>query len=445
MQRALTFHCSVYSKDKLLATMMDIYACAGSHDRAEAIFDSMPPTTSSYNVLLKSLGNQGKPARATAILKDMLQSSHVKPDLISFNTVIDCWANDSSERDAYSETFKIFRLMEEDPKCKELGIHPDTFTFCSMLKCLSYSTREDTGKRVAHLLDEMESRHDAGDPNVKPTEIAYKLAHKACVRCGDLDRANILMWKMEQSETPPNVKIYNSFIYQLGRKGDWVAAERAEEILERMKEFSVKDKISSLMPNSETYCLVMDAWARSGHDSTGQHLWMLYEQMKREKVQIDMTCYTRLIEALSKANTTKALKRAEYLLQTMGKRRADYRHYNSIIKGWLNAGGADRAEKVLMRSVEAYVNDKNVRAKVSPAIVDMVIQGWIKQDDLPQATLLLDKMQELYDTEKMPDGPDLRAYDTLLGGWRRSLHPEKSKNMEKLEKKIAELRALGCV
>lgn len=421
--------------------MMDIYACAGSHERAQAIFDRMKPSTANYNVLLKSLGKQGKAAQASAILKDMLESPHVKPDIISFNTVIDCWAEDSSNRNAYYEAERIFRFMEDDPKCKELGIRPDTITFCSLLKVLSHSDKKtNAGKRAEGILDEMERRHKAGDPNVAmPNEVAYSLAFKACARTNDLERANVVLWRMEQSDTPPDVHTYNSFIYQLGRRGEWIATERAEEYMERMKHNAKTDKRRDLMPNSETYCLVMDAWARSGHDGAGIRLWMLYEQMQEEKVQIDQAIYNGLIEALSKSGTEQALKRAEHLLQSMDKNTPGYRHYNSIIKGWLQLGNADQATKVLMRGIEAYINDKNEQVKLAPAIMDRVMQGWINENDLLRATSFLDKLQTLYDNKQLPEGPDARAYDTLIGAWRRSLHPDKAKNIEILEKKMAAL------
>ena len=105
----------------------------------------------------------------------MLQDSRVKPDVETFNALIDAWAK-SSYPDAVEQAFAVISIMEEDAKCLELGLRPDAITFSTLLKCLAASKSSYAGKRAEDVLDDIERRHSAGDTDMKPDVIAYTLA-----------------------------------------------------------------------------------------------------------------------------------------------------------------------------------------------------------------------------------------------------------------------------
>lgn len=184
---------------KLKNTMMEIYVCAGLDDEAEAFFNhGHLASVASCNLLIKSLEKADK---ATTALKKVLEEYRGKPDLASFDALINVWA-ESSQPDGVDQAFSVLRLMKEDPDSDgnmKLGTRPDATTLRSLLKCLSKKTNKDAGKKAVKILDEMESCYQAGDKKLKPNEIFFDLAIKTCLQVGDTERAELLRDRMEKS------------------------------------------------------------------------------------------------------------------------------------------------------------------------------------------------------------------------------------------------------
>jgi len=425
---------------RITSTMMDIYARAGMHDPVETMSKNRQLNVVQLNIMIKSLGKADKADKATAILKTVLTNSNVNPTIETFGTLMNAWA-ESSRADAVDQAFAVLRLMTEDPKCIHLGLRPDTVVFNSMLKTFSNSKSKDSGKKVAEIMNEMERRYKAGDNNVNPDVISFTLAIKACLQAGDADTAQLIMDRMEKSDTPPTIRTYNDILNNWANVGTLKAAERAEQILTHLKQLA-KNKNPDLKPDAFAYTIVMNAWAKSDHSESGERMWRLYEQMRENNVEPSIVTFAVLISFFAKSKEQKVFQRSEILLQCMEESKhpdiqPDHRHYVPVIKGWLNIGDVDKASRVLVRSIQAYIEKKNMEAAPNAVIIDMVMQGWIKAGDLDQATSLIAKVQELKDSNVLPEGPNSRTYNSLLRAWVRSMHPEKDVNIQKLKDRLA--------
>ena len=395
------------------------------------------------SILIKAYGIADEADRATDVLKGVLESSDAALDAHVFITLINTWA-ESSQPDAIDQAAAVLRLMEEHPKCRELGIRPTTVAYCALLKCIAKSNRKDAGKKAEGILNEMEQRYQEGDEGVKPNELVFNLAIKANLQTDDLDSVDALLARMEKSGTKPSRRTYNNILEHWNAVGTVAAAEWAEQVLSHMKHMATT-KSPNLSPDCYSYSIAMNTWSKSGDPSSSERMWKIYEQMLAENVEPNVVTYTTLIRHLSSSQKRELLQRADSLLTGMENskhpdNKADHRQYAPVIKGWLSIGNADQATRVLVRSIKAYANSKNLDAKPNVVMIDMVIQGWIKNGDLVRATVLLDKMQELHDANILPEGPDERTYQTLLSAWNNSLHPKKEENMAKLNEKIAALR-----
>ena len=199
--------------------MMDIYACAGKHDQVETLSKRVQLNVVQLNILIKSLGKAGKPDRATAILKSALVESRVKPNIINFNTLIDAWA-ESSRPDAVAQAFEVLRLLNEDPKCMKnrpktehghLQLITEVPFKVKQQRCWQESSR-NLGCNGAPL-------PSGGQPCETRRDFLYTLAIKTCLRAGDAERAEALMGRMEQSETPPNIRTYNDILNHWSQVG----------------------------------------------------------------------------------------------------------------------------------------------------------------------------------------------------------------------------------
>ena len=166
--------------------------------------------------------------------------------------------------------------------------------------------------------------------------------------------------------------------------------------------------------------------------------------MKEDNVEPNVVTFNTLITFFAKSKERKVLERADSLLQYMEKSeradlRPDHRQYMPVIKGWLSFGDSNNASRVLIRQVQQYIDTQRPGTAPNAIIMNMVMQGWIKVGDLDRATSLIAKMQELKDADLLPEGPNSRTYENLHDAWRRSTHPAKSANMQKLRDRLAQL------
>jgi pentatricopeptide repeat protein len=422
---------------------MDIYARCGKLDKVESLFENTKnPGIVKYGVLIKAYGNGGRVDVAMEVLHRMLQDSRVEPNAKIFNSLINQWA-ESSRPDAVEQAFDVFRLMEKNEKCLELGVRPNVITFSALLKCLAASPRSDAGERAEEILDDIERCYRAGAMHMKPNAITYTLAIKACFQAGDLARAEAVMKRMEQSDSPPDIRTYSDILQHYSQIGTPAAAERAEQILAYMNDLAKSDP--SLKPNTLSHNIVLAGWARSSDPNAANRMWKIYEQMATDQIDLDTVAYTTLISFLAKSRKLEDVQRADLLLQSMENSnrtdiQANSRHFTSVVKGYANRGSPESATSILIRNAEAYMKGKNDEAKPNPLTFYLVTTAWIRSGNLETATSVLEKMQELCDTNRIPKGPDIRTYQFLLAAWRKSTHPKKDLYTTKLRAKIAGLR-----
>jgi pentatricopeptide repeat protein len=95
--------------------MLDMYGRCGELDQAESLFHTIKaPDVVHYTVLVKAYAMNNRADQATEVIHKMLRDSHVEPNSILFNTLIDAWA-ESSQSDAVEQAFSFLQLMEQDP------------------------------------------------------------------------------------------------------------------------------------------------------------------------------------------------------------------------------------------------------------------------------------------------------------------------------------------
>jgi len=102
---------------------------------------------------------------------------------------------------------------------------------------------------------------------------------------------------------------------------------------------------------------------------------------------------------------------------------------------------AESATRLLIRRVESCLRGQRHVAHRLHKTIDSVLKLWQDDGNLSQATVLLRKMQELHESNLLPQGPDKRSFYPLLKLWRKSKvpHRDKEDHIEYLESKIKEL------
>mmetsp|Transcript_3469 Transcript_3469/g.7154 ORF Transcript_3469/g.7154 Transcript_3469/m.7154 type:complete len:301 (+) Transcript_3469:166-1068(+) len=156
----------------------------------------------------------------------------VKPNVRSFNVVIDAWA-----------------------KCGEKG----------------------AASRAAGILDWMEVLYFAGNKGVKPDTISFNAVIDAYAKSSDPIRAERILVRMENMETGrgarhevgPNTRSFNSVLNAWARSRHTGAAERCLGILERMKLLYQQGSLSCA-PDVFSYTTVISACAYTFGDREEQ-------------------------------------------------------------------------------------------------------------------------------------------------------------------------------
>ena len=241
--------------------------------------DSAQPDLISYNTHIHALAVHGKrpgyAQRANDMLAELEEMSknkkhRIRPNLFSYNTVIDAWSK-SLEYDAAWKAVKVLRrLFDEDIDSP----NPDYFSFNQVLSALSKSTKPGAALLAERLLTYMEDAHRMQIyDNARPDVISYTAVIVALARCDDEDapdRAELLFNRMKdryasgEQWMKPNRRCYNALIDAWAKSGKGTfAARKAEALLTEMTDLFEQGD-DTVSPNVVTYNAVLNAWARSG-------------------------------------------------------------------------------------------------------------------------------------------------------------------------------------
>eukprot|EP00525_Craspedostauros_australis_P004642 CAMPEP_0198119364 /NCGR_PEP_ID=MMETSP1442-20131203/25329_1 /TAXON_ID= /ORGANISM="Craspedostauros australis, Strain CCMP3328" /LENGTH=159 /DNA_ID=CAMNT_0043777815 /DNA_START=1 /DNA_END=480 /DNA_ORIENTATION=- len=104
------------------------------------------PTIVTYNLVLACLASIGSGEKAQALLQYMDKRKGrrrgVAPGLVSYNTVLNAWANQGGAEAIVRAEYLIREEM------KEVGLKPDKWTYGTWLKCLANSSLTKEGVEI---------------------------------------------------------------------------------------------------------------------------------------------------------------------------------------------------------------------------------------------------------------------------------------------------------
>lgn len=433
--------------DRIHGAMMDIYAHAGRVDDVERMMQSIDARDPvKYSILIRAYGKIDRADLAMdAVFVRMMNDPHVAaPTSHIFKSLIESWIG-SSQTDAIERAYSIVQRMDEYELCQKNNLHPDSFMYGALLKVVGASNRPDSGRKVIEILDDMVKRSEESiDKSLVPNGIIFDLALNARYQSSnDMDSAEAVLKRMESSSTPPDLRLYNETLNNYTLIGTVQAAERAEKLLEYITELSKIDV--QLKPNVFTYNTIIDAWVASKDELATENVWRTYERMREAHVLPNMATFNDMIVYLAKPIHGQIdVQRADTLLDLMEGGTIvgvspDRRHYGPLMNGWIGIGDIRKAADVLLRRVMTYINrtgkDKE-RCLPTSDHYYLVANGWIRLEELVEATEFLEQIQSLYEKKHLPEGHDLYSYLTLHSVWTRSSLPEAQRYLEKMDKAI---------
>jgi hypothetical protein len=327
--------------------MIDAYAKAGLADSAERCdhllqrmshlrevfqFRGLEPDRALYNCVLNALAKSCQPSaveKAEEILT-MMQTSpdeSLRPDIVTYATVIDCHTKCGDDASARAE--ELIRFVEgsyrsgdellkpnavfysailqawaktstvtgatkaEELLRRNMGLYekgydyakPHAIMYNAVMDAIARTGEPGSGARAEELLDEMEGLYQAGYEEMKPTRRSFNAVILAYREHADGGRKpEELLRRMEELadgghwDATPDVVSYNCVIGAIvGDEKSEGAADRAQSLLDRMEERSVQ-------PDGRTYSCVIKAWLKR-NDEKGHTLAEVMMKQFLEKVE----------------------------------------------------------------------------------------------------------------------------------------------------------------
>eukprot|EP00594_Rhizosolenia_setigera_P007762 CAMPEP_0178965258 /NCGR_PEP_ID=MMETSP0789-20121207/16170_1 /TAXON_ID=3005 /ORGANISM="Rhizosolenia setigera, Strain CCMP 1694" /LENGTH=364 /DNA_ID=CAMNT_0020650199 /DNA_START=532 /DNA_END=1627 /DNA_ORIENTATION=- len=193
------------------------------------------------------------------------------------------------EDDLYKYYFYDNNYFEEDGNHNSILFGPNLITYNSIITLWARSGDENSGQKAEELLSYMEMK-SSKSPNIKPDIVTYSSVLDAWAKCNNPIRAQRILDNLlerqnenkylksyefeevihdigpaetEKSVIEPNKFCFSCVINAWARSGLEESGQKAEELLYRMINFKKKGLID-FYPNTVIYNAVMNAWAKSG-------------------------------------------------------------------------------------------------------------------------------------------------------------------------------------
>mmetsp|Transcript_6213 Transcript_6213/g.9550 ORF Transcript_6213/g.9550 Transcript_6213/m.9550 type:complete len:718 (-) Transcript_6213:54-2207(-) len=421
----------------------------------------------------------GAAARAQELLQ-RIEALHnegyyaVAPDVVSLNTVLNAWAQDESDPDATSKALKLllsYHSTDEDEddasdnKTKN-KIKPDVISFNTLI--LAFAKR-GAAKEARELLDQLQ----ASEFHVEPNIISYNSVLYAYAIARWPEAAERLLKDMIASSSPqllldndikdiwanrtltpkPDTHSFNTVLLAWARSNQWddskqryrkSACIKAEELLWHMENLHGAGN-TLVEPDIYSYTLVLQALSQSRRPRAAnramkllKYVELLAKEEGREHLRPNTVTYTNVITSLCHSSSPQAATQAEAILEKMIDRYEkegatcncipDTVAFTAVITCWARGyehnDGSDRALALMERmKMMGDVAPPNALTYTS-VLKAMTERQTSASADI--ATSLLEEMIEAYQSGNTALEPTSIHYNVVLDVYAKSPHFDKA-------------------
>jgi len=356
--------------------------CAMALERAESILTEMEniyevdkssvlrPNVLTYTSFIGGLArsrDQEKAIKAEEILKRM-EKYEVKPDVVAYTCVINCWAKATSRRERQVAAIRSVRLLDEMEYLYTsqnlYNVKPSVITYNAVISAIGNSHDANAPELAEGILERMHHVSKTGViANMKPTTTTYNAVLHALSRAPRPQRAT--------------------------------CAKRAEEILSDMLKRS-KDGDASVSPNARTWAAVLRAWSQSGLPNAAEETQRVLNKMEDlhricDGILPNYVCYTTAMGAWGQSRSEGSLNQMEAILKMMedtfstsgnSDMRPNTISYVTAIDSFVrqkHENAAERAQATVDRMIKLYrLNQGHV--KPTKIVLNTLIHAWSKSD-----------------------------------------------------------------
>jgi hypothetical protein len=348
----------------------------------------------------------------------MLDNDSVDPDTLSYNGVLDAWAN-SGREEALEKVIQIFHhmksLQEEGKKVKPtirtvnaiLNAHAklaSKYTSPPRYQDKEHEKAAQCAAAAHKFLDEIKLKYEeTSDPDWKPDVTTYTILMDVYARLGNYDatqKSESLLKELkaiyaesQDHRSRPNFRTYTTLITAWSRTWSPESPARVEALLKEMGNNPVT------RPNSRAYTSAIQCWAKSRDPQKAKHVLKLLLEMKEmhkksgnDDIRPTILTYNTAIDACARCQgsmeqQTEALKIAFAIFKSA--KADDYARlnqvtYSTVLKavGFLLPAGGERnkiASAVFEKAKKAGLVEfgalKNLRKSVDHDVMVGLMEG----------------------------------------------------------------------
>ena len=380
------------------------------------------PSLKSFSTLIHAWTAAESPARAELLL-DIMEERY-RPPASLFETIIMSWCRQAqvSNTVAAKRAMNLLLRMEELYEAtRNEALRPSMSLYNQVIQVLNdVDSREDAFSIFEH----RDRVYPPVDSTLEPRQLTSSSEVFGLLQY--IEDARTLSPK-----TPATVQNFNFVISQLGKSGKVWAGQRAEDVLNFML-----DNKNKCPPNTVTFNLVMDAYAKSSLRDAGEKAAAVLERMNSlsdagilKDVKADRVSYNTLMNAYAKSSDIMPGSLAEAVFDELEvlyevtqdeTLKPDIVSYSTLLNALARGGdpySANRAEEILLQMLKDYKDDRS-NVKPNTVCFNEVIYAWAKSPD-PEAPRraegLLRIMQDMYHSDGNQDvKPDTRTYNVVL-------------------------------
>ncbi|CAK9135460.1 unnamed protein product [Ilex paraguariensis] len=200
------------SKEGFAVRLISLYGKSGMFDNACKVFDEMPElqcdrTVKSLNALLGACVNARKFEKVDGLFKELPGKLKVKPDAVSYNTLIK----------AFCEMGSLDSALTTVDEMEKNGLNPDLITFNTLLDAFYGNNRFSDGETLWGRMMEK---------NVVPDILSYNAKLVGLVSAKKMLEAVELFKKLGTEGLKADVFSYNALIKGYCHEGDLEEAKR---------------------------------------------------------------------------------------------------------------------------------------------------------------------------------------------------------------------------
>ena len=405
----------------------------------------------------------------------------LKPDITSYTSLINSWANLNNENGAIKAQYLLFQMEDEfysqhessSTSQSDTVIKPPFTLYNTVLKAWCRLNHPDAPKHALTIFQRMRK--------------TYKFQSNQLQQIIRDTNESQSQYKHTIITARPNRATFNTIIHILSKHGSYESLEQAEAILDEMRNYESKG-IYEWAPNLfssniiiEGYSFMNEGRHRKYKNKNNPALKaynilykMLVTQKKQERkikgdknnngyiVSPDTFSFNRVIYTLSKSRSRQSALLIEELLFLMDKEyddkgnlkmRSDVYSYSSAISAWAKSFEPDagtRAEALLARMEKRYANGEtmlkpnvgtfntlhnkdnfrmeyphnilhlNNHLVTFNSVIDCHAKSGQGRAGARKAEKVLKRMEEMYNAGDVSVKPNVNTYNGVLSAWANS-------------------------